>query len=86
MSSERNRVPLAQCATAAEAEMIVELLRREGIEAVMSGSYDPLLTTGLQPVIVYVSEADQTEAHRLYLAFFGRHLHDSDDSQQEETL
>lgn len=86
MSSERNWVPLTQCAMAAEAEMIVELLRREGIEAMVSGSYDPLLTTGLQPVIVYVSEADRMEAHRLYLAFFGRHLHDSNDSPQEETL
>lgn len=86
MTSERKRVPLTSCATTAEADMIVELLRREGIEAVVSGSYDPLLTTGLQPVIVYVSEADRMDAHRLYTAFFGRHSRDPDESQQEDTL
>lgn len=86
MSSERKLIPLAQCATTAEAEMVVELLRGEGIEAVVSGSYDPLFTTGLQPITVYVSKADQMEAHRLYTAFFGQYYTHSDDSQQEDTL
>jgi hypothetical protein len=85
MSPERKLVPLAQCATASEAEMVVELLEREAVQAMISGSYDPFIVTGAYPAIVYVNETDLAEAHRLYAAFFHRSPRDAESSPQEDT-
>jgi len=72
MSGEDVRfVLLARFTAVAEAEMVRELLAREGIPAILSGTSDPLgIVSGAQPIRLLVAESDLERAQSLYRAFF----------------
>jgi hypothetical protein len=72
MSDENVRfVLLARFTAVAEAEMVRELLAREGISAILSGTSDPLgVVSGAQPIRLLVAESDLERARSLYQAFF----------------
>jgi hypothetical protein len=71
MSTELKLVLLARFATAPEAQMVEELLLREGIETILSGTSDPLgVVSGAQPLVLYVAENDLPRAQEVYQAFF----------------
>jgi hypothetical protein len=62
---------LARFTSVAEAEMVRELLVREGIAVVVSGTSDPLgVVSGAQPIRLLVAESDLERAQSLYRAFF----------------
>jgi hypothetical protein len=57
--------------TTAEAEMVRELLERNGIEASVSGESDPIGTTsGAVPIELRVAAEDLQRASELYDAYF----------------
>jgi Putative prokaryotic signal transducing protein len=74
-ASEAQFVPLHRLGSPAEAEMVNDLLRQNGIRsAVKSGGADafaPLLSATAEGAVVLVDERDADRAMELYNAFFG---------------
>ncbi|HLL76174.1 MAG TPA: DUF2007 domain-containing protein [Pyrinomonadaceae bacterium] len=74
-ASEARFVPLHNVGSPAEAEMIHDLLRQNGIRsAVQSGGSDafsPLLSTTAPGALVLVDERDFDRATEIYNSFFG---------------
>ena len=74
-ASEARFVPLHNLGSPAEAEMVNELLTRNGIRsAVQSSGLDalsPLLSTTAPGAVILVDERDYERAQELYRAFFG---------------
>jgi hypothetical protein len=74
-ASEARFVPLHNVGSPAEAEMIHDLLRQNGIRAaVQSGGADafsPLLSTTSPGALVLVDERDLDRATEIYNSFFG---------------
>src|SRR5687767_12323095 len=73
--SEARFVPLHNVGSPAEAEMVNDLLRQNGIRSVVrSGSADalsPLLSVTAPGAAILVDERDLDRAQELYAAFFG---------------
>lgn len=73
--SEARFVPLHNVGSPAEAEMVNDLLRQNGIRSVVrSGSADalsPLLSATAPGAAILVDERDLDRAQELYAAFFG---------------
>jgi hypothetical protein len=73
--SEARFVPLHNVGSPAEAEMVNDLLRQNGIRSVVrSGSSDafsPLLSATAPGAAILVDERDLDRAQELYAAFFG---------------
>ena len=74
-SSEARFVPLHNVGSPAEAEMVNDILRQNGIRSVVqSGSSDalsPLLSATAPGAVILVDERDLDRAQELYSAFFG---------------
>jgi len=75
-SSEARFVPLHNLGSPAEAEMVNDILRQNGVRSVVqSGGADalsPLLSTTSPGSIVLVDERDFDRAQEIYEAFFGQ--------------
>jgi hypothetical protein len=72
--SEAVFVPLHRVGSSAEAEMVNDILRQNGIRSVAKGSADalsPLLSASAEGAIVLVDERDLDRARELYATFFG---------------
>jgi hypothetical protein len=73
--SEARFVPLHNIGSPAEAEMIHDILRQNGVRsAVQSGGMDafsPLLSTTAPGALVLVDERDFDRAQEIYNSFFG---------------
>ncbi|HZI17399.1 MAG TPA: DUF2007 domain-containing protein [Pyrinomonadaceae bacterium] len=73
--SEARFVPLHNVGSPAEAEMVHDILRQNGIRsAVQSGGMDafsPLLSTTSPGALVLVDERDLDRAQEIYDSFFG---------------
>jgi hypothetical protein len=73
--SEAEFVPLHRLGSPAEAEMVNDILRQNGIRsAVKSGGADafsPLLSATSEGAVILVDERDADRALELYNAFFG---------------
>src|SRR5919106_2750991 len=74
-SSEARFVPLHKLGSPAEAEMVNDILRQNGIRsAVKSGGSDalsPLLSATSEGAVILVDERDADRALEIYRAFFG---------------
>ena len=74
--SEAQFVPLHRLGSPAEAEMVNDIFRNNGIRsAVKSGGADafsPLLSATAEGAVILVDERDVDRAMELYNAFFGR--------------
>ena len=74
-NSEARFVPLHNIGSPAEAEMVHDILRQNGIRsAVQSGGMDafsPLLSTTAPGALVLVDERDYDRAEEIYASFFG---------------
>ena len=75
-ASEAEFVPLHRLGSPAEAEMVNDILRQNGIRsAVKSGGADafsPLLSATSEGAVILVDERDADRAMEIYNAFFGR--------------
>ena len=75
-SSEAKFLPLHTLGSPAEAEMVSDLLQKNGIRAlVKSGwadAFSPLLSSTAEGAVVLVDERDFDRAQEIYSAFFGR--------------
>jgi len=73
--SEARFVPLHNVGSPAEAEMVNDILRQNGVRtAVQSGGSDafsPLLSTTSPGALVLVDERDVDRANEIYTSFFG---------------
>src|SRR5678815_4892536 len=73
--SEAEFVPLHRLGSPAEAEMVNDILRQNGIRsAVKSGGADafsPLLSATSEGAVILVDERDADRAMEVYIAFFG---------------
>jgi len=73
--SEAEFVPLHRLGSPAEAEMVNDILRQNGIRsAVKSGGADafsPLLSATSEGAVILVDERDADRAMEIYCAFFG---------------
>ena len=74
-ASEAEFVPLHRLGSPAEAEMVNDILRQNGIRsAVKSGGADafsPLLSATSEGAVILVDERDADRAMEIYNAFFG---------------
>ncbi|HJS25155.1 MAG TPA: DUF2007 domain-containing protein [Pyrinomonadaceae bacterium] len=74
-TSEAEFVPLHRLGSPAEAEMVNDILRQNGIRsAVKSGGADafsPLLSATSEGAVILVDERDADRAMEIYNAFFG---------------
>jgi hypothetical protein len=75
-ASEARFVPLHRLGSPAEAEMVNDILRNNGVRsAVKSGGADafsPLLSATAEGAVILVDERDADRAMEIYNAFFGR--------------
>jgi lauroyl/myristoyl acyltransferase len=72
--SEAVFVPLHRLGSPAEAEMVNDILRQNGIRSVAKSSGDalsPLLSASAEGAIILVDERDLDRARELYSTFFG---------------
>ena len=73
--SEARFVPLHSLSSPAEAEMVYDLLRQNGIRAVVqsgaSDQFSPLFSVMAPGAVVLVDERDLDRARELYASFFG---------------
>jgi hypothetical protein len=95
--SEARFVALHNIGSPAEAEMVDDILKQNGIRsAVQSGGMDalsPLLSTTAPGAVVLVDERDYDRAMELYNAFFGSDttpltgttLEEDDEAEEEES-
>ena len=74
--SEAQLVPLHRLGSPAEAEMVNDILRNNGIRSVVksggSDAFSPLLSATSEGAVVLVDERDADRAMEIYNAFFGR--------------
>jgi hypothetical protein len=74
-SSEAKFVPLHHLGSPAEAEMVYDILTKNGIRSVIkSGGADalsPLLSATREGAVIFVDERDHDRAKELYESFFG---------------
>lgn len=74
-TSEARFVALHRLGSPAEAEMVNDILRQNGIRSVVKSSHDafsPLLSATAEGAEIFVDERDLDRALELYEAFFGR--------------
>lgn len=72
--SEAEFVPLHRLGSPAEAEMVNDILRQNGIRSVVKSSGDalsPLLSAAAEGAIILVDERDLDRAREVYGTFFG---------------
>ena len=73
--SEARFVPLHTLSSPAEAEMVNDILRQNGIRAVVqsgaSDQFSPLFSVMAPGAVVLVDERDLDRARELYASFFG---------------
>lgn len=93
--SEAGFVPLHKLGSTAEAEMVNDILRQNGIRSVVQSGLDafsPLLSATTDGVTILVDERDADRAAEIYRAFFGGDttpltggtLEDEDDEAEDE--
>ena len=74
-TSEANFIPLHKLGSPAEAEMVNDILKQNGIRSVVqSGGADafaPLLSATAEGAVILVDERDADRAMEVYNAFFG---------------
>src|SRR6266404_1212626 len=74
-ASEARFVPLHTLSSPAEAEMVNDILRQNGIRAVVqsgaSDQFSPLFSVMAPGAVVLVDERDLDRARELYASFFG---------------
>ena len=73
-SSEARFVPLHNLGSPAEAEMVNDILRQNGIRSVVqsgSDAFSPLLSATSPGAAILVDERDADRAAEVYSAFFG---------------
>jgi hypothetical protein len=74
--SEAQFVPLHRLGSPAEAEMVNDIFRNNGIRSVVksggSDAFSPLLSATAEGAVILVDERDADRAMELYNAFFGR--------------
>lgn len=74
-TSEARFVALHRLGSPAEAEMVNDILRQNGIRSVVKSSHDafsPLLSATAKGAEIFVDERDLDRAMEVYEAFFGR--------------
>jgi Putative prokaryotic signal transducing protein len=73
--SEARFVPLHKLGSPAEAEMVNDILRNNGIRSVVKSggadAFSPLLSATAEGAIIFVDERDSDRALEIYTAFFG---------------
>jgi hypothetical protein len=73
--SEARFVPLHKLGSPAEAEMVNDILRQNGVRSVIKSggadAFSPLLSATSEGAIVFVDERDADRATEIYNAFFG---------------
>ena len=73
--SEAELVPLRRLGSPAEAEMVSDILRQNGIRSVVKSggadAFSPLLSATSEGAVVLVDERDADRAVEIYNAFFG---------------
>ena len=73
--SEAELVPLRRLGSPAEAEMVNDILRQNGIRSVVKSggadAFSPLLSATSEGAVVLVDERDADRAVEIYNAFFG---------------
>jgi putative signal transducing protein len=73
--SEARFIPLHKLGSPAEAEMVNDILRQNGIRSVIKSggadAFSPLLSATSEGAIVFVDERDADRAMEVYNAFFG---------------
>jgi Putative prokaryotic signal transducing protein len=74
--SEAQFVPLHRLGSPAEAEMVNDILRNNGIRSVVKSggadAFSPLLSATAEGAVILVDERDADRAMEVYNAFFGR--------------
>ena len=74
--SEAQLVPLHRLGSPAEAEMVNDMLRQNGIRSVVKSggadAFSPLLSATSEGAVILVDERDADRAIEIYNAFFGR--------------
>lgn len=74
-SSEAQFVLLHNLGSPAEAEMVNELLVKNGVRSIVkagwSDAFSPLLSSTAEGAVVFVDERDLDRAQEIYSAFFG---------------
>lgn len=73
--SEAEFVPLHRMGSPAEAEMVNDILRQNGVRSVVKSggadAFSPLLSATAEGAVVLVDERDADRAMEIYNAFFG---------------
>ena len=73
--SEAEFVPLRRLGSPAEAEMVNDMLRQNGIRSVVKSggadAFSPLLSATAEGAVILVDERDADRAVEIYNAFFG---------------
>jgi hypothetical protein len=72
--SEAEFVPLHRLGSPAEAEMVNDILKQNGIRSMTKGGADalsPLLSATAEGAIIFVDERDLDRAREIYSSFFG---------------
>ena len=73
--SEAEFVPLHRLGSPAEAEMVNDILRQNGVRSVVksggSDAFSPLLSATSEGAVILVDERDADRAMEVYNAFFG---------------
>lgn len=74
-NSEAQFIPLHKLGSPAEAEMVNDILQKNGIRSVVkagwSDAFSPLLSSTAEGAVIFVDERDFDRAQELYSAFFG---------------
>ena len=74
--SEAQFLPLHRLGSPAEAEMVNDILRQNGIRSVVKSggadAFSPLLSATSEGAVILVDERDADRAMEVYNAFFGR--------------
>ena len=73
--SEAELVPLHRLGSPAEAEMVNDILRKNGVRSVVKSggadAFSPLLSATAEGAVILVDERDADRALEIYNAFFG---------------
>ena len=73
--SEAEFVPLHRLGSPAEAEMVNDILRKNGVRSVVKSggadAFSPLLSATAEGAVIFVDERDADRAMEIYNAFFG---------------
>jgi len=73
--SEAEFVPLHRLGSPAEAEMVNDILRQNGVRSVVKSggadAFSPLLSATAEGAVIFVDERDADRALEIYSAFFG---------------